>query len=369
MQHSFAVRLRRRGNSPIAAHSHFAALRVKDAVVDSFMRHQGSRPDVDTAAPYVRLHVLVADVPGSQAVSVSLSLEVSAGSLHRRGYRQQSGEAPLKENLAAALLRRSGWPQQAPLLDPMCGSGTLLIEAAHLALQLPGTGSCVAPLFADLAPTRLAELRAAASAQRAAILQRRDDALPQLHGADADARAVRAARDNIAAAGLSHLIQVRHCDLRTLRPPTPGVGQIICNLPYGERLQEQSTLRALYAQVGGCLRAAIAGWTAHLLVSDREAAHALGLRAHRLHSFYNGPLPCTLLHIEVPQADTAEPPRQALHNRLRKNSTTATCRSMRCPSTSSKTATWWCRSTRRPKPLRRRLPPPGSTTCCGWSPR
>jgi 23S rRNA (guanine2445-N2)-methyltransferase / 23S rRNA (guanine2069-N7)-methyltransferase len=315
-EHTFAVRLQLAGASHFS-HSQFAALRVKDAIVDSFRARTGNRPTVELQAPDVRVNVHLlgrryaaegAPLDALPPSQVTLSLEVSDGSLHRRGYRADGAQAPLKENLAAALLLRSGWPADGPLVDPMCGSGTLLIEAAMMAFDAAPGVHKVAPLFAAQHPENLAALLQEA-AQRRQAAQPPATAPCRFFGSDSDPQAIRAARSNIFRAGLQGHIELSCSDIRDLRSPVAGAhceptasphGHVICNLPYGQRVGEKTSLLALYSQVGKTLCSEFAGYKAHLLLQDAELGHALGMRATRRHSFYNGALPCKLLHFSVP---------------------------------------------------------------------
>lgn len=284
------------GIAPAIAHTHYAAQRAKDAIVDQFRAAGGSRPSVDTAQPDLRIHLHL------QRDTASLALDLSGESLHRRGYRTRGVAAPLKENLAAAILLRAGWPAIAaeggPLLDPMCGSATLLIEGAFMA--------------GDVAPGLLREywgflgwrghdaalwtrLREEAAARREDGLTR----LPRLLGHDADRQAIHAALENIAAAGLSGRVHVERRDLARLAPPDGPPGLLVANPPYGERLGEAQALAPLYAALGRALRERFTDWRAAVFTGNPELGRQLGLRAVRLHTLYNGPIPCKLLQFEV----------------------------------------------------------------------
>lgn len=278
-------------------HTQFGAQKVKDAIVDQFRARCGRRPDVDTVSPDLRLHVHV------QRDEATVAIDLAGDSLHKRGYRLESVTAPLKENLAAALLLRAGWPEIAArggaLVDPMCGSGTLLIEAALLA--------------GDIAPGLL---RAGFGFQRwkghrdelwqplLAEARRRREAgvarIPSIVGSDQDRQAVVAARANVAAAGLGDFIKIERRSVAQLAAPegmTPGL--LIVNPPYGERLGEVEALAELYAQLGAVLKQHFVGWQAAVFTGNLDLAKRMGLRARRLHPFYNGALECTLLRFDV----------------------------------------------------------------------
>jgi len=302
-------------------HSHYAALKVKDAIVDRFRDRSGSRPSVDPREPDIRLNL---HVRGSKA---TLSLDLSGDSLHRRGYRQEKGAAPLKENLAAAILLLAGWPQIAasggPFCDPMCGAGTLPLEAALMAADsAPGLlrqrfgffswNGYDAALFERLVDE--------AHDRRRAGLQR----LPRILGYDADAGAIRNALANVGHCGLEKAVHFEKRALDSaerLFPESPLPGLVAVNPPYGERLGERTALQVLYRQLGQRLRAEAPGWTAAVLTSAPELGTAIGLRPANEHPLFNGPLACSLLLLPVPDgtAEALSPGAEMFANRLRKN--------------------------------------------------
>jgi 23S rRNA (guanine2445-N2)-methyltransferase / 23S rRNA (guanine2069-N7)-methyltransferase len=276
-------------------HTRYAAQRVKDAVVDHFRARTGRRPSVSVQEPDIRLNL---HVQGPDAV---LSLDLSGG-LHRRAYRLQAGEAPLKENIAAAVLLRARWPRIAAaggaFLDPMCGSGTLCIEAALMAADCPpgllrgrygfsGWRQHDAGLWELL--LREGQERFAAGREK----------LPTIVGCDHDRRAVAAARENVRAAGLEGLIRIERRELEAARPPGPAAGLVALNPPYGERLEAGSDLPALYGKLGRVLKEHFDGWQAAVLTGHLELAKSIGLRAGRRNRLYNGAIKCTLVHIEI----------------------------------------------------------------------
>jgi 23S rRNA (guanine2445-N2)-methyltransferase / 23S rRNA (guanine2069-N7)-methyltransferase len=305
-------------------HSHYAALKVKDALADRLRAAFGRRPSVDVDTPDLRINLHL------QRDHATLSLDLSGESLHRRGYRARCVEAPLKENLAAAILLRAGWPalarEGAPLVDPMCGSGTLALEAALMAADIaPGLRRARFGFHGwrrhDAAAW--AALVDEARERRRAGLAR----LPAIHGYDGDPRAVDAARRNAARAGLAGRIALEVRALADCRPIPGGPGLVVANPPYGERLGTAATLAPLYAELGEALRRCYPGWRAAVLTANAELGHRIGLRARRLHTLYNGALACRLLHFEVappwhaPAAGRAPAPRlpEPFVNRLRKN--------------------------------------------------
>ena len=278
-------------------HSHFGALKVKDAVVDQFRERTGRRPSIDTDRPQIRINVYVL---GDEA---TVSLDLAGVSLHRRGYRQQGVAAPLKENLAAAILLRAGWPEVAAaggsLVDPMCGSGTLPVEAALIA--------------ADIAPGLrrdywgfLAWKHHDATAWRALVAEAEERGarglarLPDIRGYDHDAAAVRVALANVARAGLQGRLHVERRALEDCAPVAASrPGLVVVNPPYGERLGADADLPALYRTLGKVLKGRFDGWRAAVFTGNPELGKSLGLRARRIHSLYNGALECKVLHFEV----------------------------------------------------------------------
>lgn len=292
--------------SPLFSSSHFAALRVKDAVVDRLRDRTGARPTVDTARPDLRIFAYL------DRTHAEISIDLGGGGLHRRGYRgKRIGPAPLKETLAAALLLLAEWPaaarRGAPLCDPMCGSGTLLTEAALIAADTaPGLlrrrwgFSAWRQHDADCWQRLRAE--AAERDRRSAGSDR-----PEVIGADIDARAVQLARDNVERAGLSGWVRLERCAVdhwQKLRPA--GRGLVVVNPPYGRRLGEAAALGGLYRQLGATLRGVFGGWTAFVLSGDRALGRGLGLRAARKYPVFNGPLSCRWLRYEIAERSADE---------------------------------------------------------------
>ncbi len=287
------------GANPQIKHTVFGAQKVKDAIVDRFRDRVGRRPSVDLARPDLRVNV---HLHGAEA---RVSLDLSGESLHRRGYRAETVAAPLKESLAAAILVRAGWPALAaaggPLLDPMCGSGTLPIEAALIAGDVaPGLlrESFGFARWPGHAPRLWERLVAEARARRDAGLRR----LPAIVGTDRDAAAVRAALANVAQAGLAGNVHVERRGLADALPPksrTGAPGLFVVNPPYGERLGAESELRPLYEEIGAVLRERFGGWKAALFTGNPGLALRVGIRATRSHTLYNGALECRLFQLEV----------------------------------------------------------------------
>jgi 23S rRNA (guanine2445-N2)-methyltransferase / 23S rRNA (guanine2069-N7)-methyltransferase len=278
-------------------HTHYGALKVKDAIVDQFRERTGVRPSVATNEPDIRINVYVhADV-------ASLSLDLSGESLHRRGYRVDTVTAPLKENLAAAILLRAGWPAIAKeggaLVDLMCGSGTLPIEAALIASDsAPGLDRTYYGFLrwrghdAAIWEALLVEARA----RRATGIKN----LPPIRGYDHDPAAVRVALVNIERAGLTGLVHIERRYLADCRSEhVAHAGLVVVNPPYGERLGEESELPGLYRVLGEVLKRCYEGWRAAVFTGNPELGKVMGLRAHKMHVLYNGAIECKLLHFEV----------------------------------------------------------------------
>jgi 23S rRNA (guanine2445-N2)-methyltransferase / 23S rRNA (guanine2069-N7)-methyltransferase len=274
----------------VIPHSQYAALRVKDAVVDQFRTRKDSRPSVKTDRPDVQINL---HIHGERAI---LSIDLSGESLHRRGYRVATGTAPLKETLAAAIVTLAGWnglDSDMILVDPMCGSGTLLIEAALI--------------FGDSAPGLSRRyfgftgwkghdkalwdtLVDEAVAREEAGLEKK---WPLILGYDADPVVVAAARKNIARAGLDERIRVKQAELAVLQRPGKN-GIVICNPPYGERLAETEGVVQLYRALGRILRERFIGWQTGIFISNPDIADRIGITWDSSHRLFNGPLACRL---------------------------------------------------------------------------
>jgi len=318
-------------------HTQFAALKTKDAVVDQFRERTGARPSVDVERPAVRINLhLHRDV-------ATLAIDLSGESLHRRGYRGAQGAAPLKENLAAAVLLRAGWQKLASasgddvvgFVDPMCGSGGLAIEAALIAGDVaPGLlrnefgflrwRGHDEPAWQRLL-TEAAERRAAASLERFVF-----------RAYDRDAAAVRATIENATRAGFAKHVHAERRELADLPAAPAPRGLVAVNPPYGERLGEADDLKETYALLGEKLKAGYVGWQAAVLTGNPPLGRELRIKAKRTHTMYNGPIECRLLRFDIeqkhfeekripgalPAADAAaraRPGAEMFANRLRKN--------------------------------------------------
>jgi 23S rRNA (guanine2445-N2)-methyltransferase / 23S rRNA (guanine2069-N7)-methyltransferase len=282
-------------------HSQYGAQKVKDAVVDRFREQTGLRPSVDLYQPDLRINVYLKH---NQA---TISIDLSGESLHKRGYRTHNTAAPLKENLAAAILLKAEWPRLAKqgwaLVDPMCGSGTFLIEAAMIAADIaPGIQRDYFGFSFwkqhDLDCWK--RLKADAERRRQAGLAR----LPVLMGGDNDPKAVEAARENIAEAGLSERIQVSEkalLDWPAISKSLPKAGLIVCNPPYGERIGRHDDLHYLYESLGNVVNEYLPGWRTALITDNAQLGKFTGLTMFDTVPFDNGPIPCDVLFYRAPK--------------------------------------------------------------------
>jgi len=276
------------GRASGLTHTHFVELRVKDAVADALRGRRGARPDVDTRAPDV---LIVAHLSRG---ACSLSLDLSGDLLSNRGYRVRTVEAPLRESLAAAVVLLSGWEGRTPLHDPVCGSGTLAIEAAlFAAARAPGERRSLA---CEKWPRTAAEDGRALRSIRAELRERAEkraaQGLPPILGSDRDGDAIAAARENARAALVS--VRVFEADARQIEPFSPP-GQLLLNVPYGERLEAggRKQLKTFYHQLGAAIRR-LSGHRAAILSASEDFESAFGMRPRARHELWNGPLRTTL---------------------------------------------------------------------------
>lgn len=310
---SFAVSFSAK-NSAAINNTHFGALKVKDAIVDQMRARFQTRPNINTEQPNIRINVYL------NGETAQLSLDLSGESLHRRGYRDVSIKAPMKENLAAAMLLRSGWPQiakqQGSLIDPMCGSGTLLLEGAMIA--------------ADYAPGLLRDyfgftgwkkhdagcwkkLRAEAEQRKKIGLEK----LPVIVGFDQNRHTVNTALAHIANAGLQNKIHVERRDIEDAEPAEswkPGL--LICNPPYGERLGDEQETAELYKKFGDTLKTHFIGWKAAMIISNPELGFRLGIRSQKPITLFNGALECKLLRMDIEQSNFFIPKAKTQEERI-----------------------------------------------------
>ena len=309
-------------SSSALTHTQYGAQKTKDAIVDQFRDETGRRPSVDREAPDVRVNVYL------HADRAIVSIDLSGESLHRRGWRALGVEAPLKETLAAAILALADWPARAvagaPLVDPMCGSGTMPIEAALAAADVAPGLSRTRWGFAGWRGHDAASWRRLVDEARA----RRRPIVSKLFGWDQDPRAVQIARENARRAGVADAIEFAVGPFADAAAPVGPAGVVVLNPPYGERLGETTTLGPLYEQIGGVLRHRFTGWNAFVLTANPDLQKKIGLRATRRHVLYNGALECRLLELPISSAAPLAPLRarssvrgEAFANRLRKNLT------------------------------------------------
>ncbi|NQX89823.1 MAG: bifunctional 23S rRNA (guanine(2069)-N(7))-methyltransferase RlmK/23S rRNA (guanine(2445)-N(2))-methyltransferase RlmL, partial [Halioglobus sp.] len=298
VEKSFAINFF--GQNRSIRHSKFGAQRAKDAIVDTYQSAAGKRPSVDRLRPDVCLHIrLVRD-------RAHVSVDVSGGSLHRRGYRQRAGAAPLKENLAAAILLRADWPGMAArggaLIDPMCGSGTLLLEGAMMAADIAPALAREHFGFEHLTAHDAPQWQAILADARGRAERGRAAQLPEMRGYDWDPASVRRAQDSIAVMQLEKAVRVTCKPLSKLRRPSHKplpMGLLVCNPPYGERIGEKRRLQALYADLGAAMLSEFAGWHAAVLTTDLALGKATGLRSHKRYALYNGTLAAYLLLFDL----------------------------------------------------------------------
>ncbi len=266
----------------------FVSLKVKDAVCDAFRDACGERPSVNTQRPDQRIHVFLDDK------SATLYLDTSGEALFKRGYRRGAGEAPLRENLAAGILRLAGWTPERPLFDPMCGSGTFLTEAAMMAMgRAPGLGREFAfERFAGIDHAQWHALRDAATAHISPL------PAGLISGRDEDAEVLGHARRHPAALGCAPQVVLSEGDALTAEAPAPS-GVMVMNPPYGERMGEAAALAAWYPKLGDWLKQRFAGWDAWILTGDLQGIRSIGLAPSRKVPLFNGPIECRLLRYEM----------------------------------------------------------------------
>ncbi len=280
--------------------SHYATLKIKDAIADQFKQNFGHRPDVIRDRPDIRINAYI------DKGDCTLYLDLSGEPLHIRGYRQQSGAAPLKENLAAAILLRAHWPELAkqgrPLIDPLCGSATLLLEAAYIAAGMaPGLlrsyfGFMNWKLHDADIWNRLAE-----DARNSIDI----NSLPELIGIEKSFKVAGIARENVQAAGYEGKIDIRQADSVDVISELPGPGGlIVTNPPYGKRIGQTEELKRLYLDLGKKLKSRFPGWNIALFTASHDLAKFFGLRAHHKNTLYNGPLKCTLYQYRIRENTT-----------------------------------------------------------------
>jgi putative N6-adenine-specific DNA methylase len=269
----------------------FITLRIKDAICDVFRAHstsRGKRPSIDTHAPDVRVHAFLT------ATDLTLYVDTSGEPLFKRGYRREAGEAPLRENLAAGMLALSGWTPDVPLLDPMCGSGTILCEAAQIAARrAPGIGRAFgfekllnfeAPLWAAM--------------RNKAYADENNSIKTNIYGSDLRGDALALARANLDELDLADKVALKQANVFEMPAPA-AAGIIVTNPPYGVRMEDRDDLAAFYPKLGDALKKRFSGWTAYILSSDMQLAKGIGLAASKRTPLFNGALECRLFEYKL----------------------------------------------------------------------
>jgi len=297
------------GTNDVIRNSQFGAVRLKDGIVDRFRQRDNQRPSISKDNPDLIFNARLSQGRAGTKDVLHISIDLSGQSLHRRGYRSKQGAAPLKENLAAAVLLRSQWPviaqQGGALIDPMCGSATLLVEGVMMA--------------ADMAPGLLRRhwgfsewkqfdpevwhvlLEEARTRKRIGIERLQGQAF-EARGYDIDHHVLRAAESNIALAGLSEFIRVSIKNVSELKKPTHKpmeTGLVVCNPPYGERLGEEQTLIPVYRQLGQALKSEFLGWQSGIFTANTRLAKMMGIRARKRYKLFNGTLATDVLHFMI----------------------------------------------------------------------
>ena len=281
------------------SHTQFISQRIKDAVVDYFKDLDEERPDVDFESPDIVIHCRI------RRDKVTLSIDLAGFGLHKRGYRLQGGGAPIKENLAAALLMRAGWNADIGcLFDPMCGSGTFLIEGALMALDIaPGLKREYLGLFGWRQFNKELWLSVVEDAEKR-MADGKESTNITLVGSDINPKAVRNAQLNISLAGLDDFIKVHIGGLDQVEQLNlPESGLLIVNPPYSERLGERDEVRTLYGELGSLLKEHFLNWKASVLSPDKAFGHSLGIRANKIYRFNNASIPCELLNLQVTESN------------------------------------------------------------------
>lgn len=310
---SFAVSFNAKGSKAIN-NTHFGAIKVKDAVVDQMRKKFNKRPDINISQPNIRINVYLHNE------LATLSLDLSGESLHRRGYRDISITAPIKENLAAAILYRSQWQdiaaQGGSLVDPMCGSGTLLLEAAMIASDYaPGLQQKQFGFFhwKRHDPIIWQTLIDEAQKRKLAGLQK----LPTIVGFDQSRRAINAALLHIENAGLQNKIHVERRDISEASAAESWqAGLVACNPPYGERLGDKEETAELYREFGQVLKNQFLHWQAAMIISDPELGFRLGIRSQKPITLFNGPLECKLLRFAIEDKNFFTPKAKSQKERI-----------------------------------------------------
>ena len=264
----------------------FATLRIKDAVCDRFRDAQGKRPSVDRAHPDVRVHAFL------EGTRATLYLDTSGEPLFKRGWRMGVADAPLRENLAAGIVMLAGWRPEMPLLDPMCGGGTLLVEAAAMARgRAPGAKRSFG--FEKLSAFEAKTWEGVRDADKKA-----PQADLRLYGSDVDPKALNAARRNLAEAGIERWVTLQRADVLDISAPAPS-GVMVANPPYGERMGSEEELELFYPKLGDALKRHFAGWRCYIFTADLRLPKLIRLQPSRRTPLWNGALECRLYEFSI----------------------------------------------------------------------
>ncbi len=282
----------------------FITLKIKDAVCDRFRDQTGERPSVNTRTPDMRIFGFL------DARTFTLYLDTSGEALFKRGWRQETGDAPLRENLAAGLLRTAGWKPGTPLLDPMCGSGTLLVEAAQMLAGIP-PGIARPFAFEKFKSFKPADWKAVCDAVKPPVVPTE----LTLFGSDISGDMLVMARNNLERAGIAFEVPLKQIDAQEIKPPIPTPGLLIANPPYGERIgvrgdssQEPDELAvAFFSAFGSTLKSRFAGWTVCLFTADLTLPKMLRLKEARKTPFFNGAIECRLFRFEMVAGSNRKP--------------------------------------------------------------
>ncbi len=266
----------------------FVTLRIKDAVCDRFREHCNERPSVDTLTPDIRIHAFL------EGNSMMLYLDTSGDALFKRGVRSHTNIAPIRENLAAGILRLSGWQPGTPLLDPMCGSGTFLIEAAQMSLNIqPGIARGFAfEKLKNFDAAKWGQMREQAIAAQLPVKPL------EIYGSDLYGDALKTAWRNLHEAGLSECVQLKQANILEISAPAES-GVLVANLPYGERMGELDELAELYPKLGDALKKKFGGWTAYLFTADKAILKLMRLSPSKRIPLFNGAIECRLLEYKI----------------------------------------------------------------------
>lgn len=266
----------------------FITLKIKDAVCDKFRAEKKERPSIAKLEPDMRIHAFF---EGDQ---FTLYLDTSGEALYKRGVRTHTNIAPLRENLAAGILQMTGWKPGIPLLDPMCGSGTFLIEAAQISLNIqPGIGRHFA--FEKL---KNFDAKTWATMRETAIAAQKPVCELPIYGSDLYGDALVAAHQNLEEAGIRETVDLKQCNVLEASPPDKE-GILVANLPYGERMGDEDELATLYPQLGDVLKKKFGGWNAYLFTADLRITKLMRLSPSKRTPLFNGAIECRLFEYKI----------------------------------------------------------------------